>query len=112
MPDVEGLKELYLAIGVGGVSFIALIIILAYLLKQVFPILNQVLQMLEVLKEVLQNNTKAIDEMAKSNQNVSTALNLLERSMTTVETKIDEVRESNDDMAKTLIKIDAKSERR
>lgn len=108
MPDVEGLKELYLAIGVGGVSFIALIIILGYLLKQVFPILTQIMQMLEVLKEVLQNNNKAIDEMAKSNHNVSTALNLLERSMTNVETKIDEVNDTNSNMEKILIKLDAK----
>lgn len=108
MTDIEGLKELYLAIGVGGVSFIALIIILGYLLKQVFPILTQIMQMLEVLKEVLQNNTKAIDEMAKSNHNVSTALNLLERSMTNVETKIDEVTDTNSNMEKILIKLDAK----
>lgn len=108
MTDIEGLKELYLAIGVGGVSFIALIIILGYLLKQVFPILTQIMQMLEVLKEVLQNNTKAIDEMAKSNHNVSTALNLLERSMTNVETKIDEVNDTNSTMEKILIKLDAK----
>lgn len=108
MTDIEGLKELYLAIGVGGVSFIALITILGYLLKQVFPILTQIMQMLEVLKEVLQNNNKAIDEMAKSNHNVSTALNLLERSMTNVETKIDEVNDTNSNMEKILIKLDAK----
>ena len=108
MTDIEGLKELYLAIGVGGVSFIALLIILGYLLKQVFPILTQIMQMLEVLKEVLQNNNKAIDEMAKSNHNVSTALNLLERSMTNVETKIDEVTDTNSNMEKILIKLDAK----
>lgn len=108
MPDIEGLKELYLAIGVGGVSFIVLIFILGYLLKQVFPILTQIMQMLEVLKEVLQNNNKAIDEMAKSNHNVSTALNLLERSMTNVETKIDEVNDTNSNMEKILIKLDAK----
>ena len=108
MPDIEGLKEIYLAIGVGGMSFIALIIILGYLLKQVFPILTQIMQMLEVLKEVLQNNNKAIDEMAKSNHNVSTALNLLERSMTNVETKIDEVNDTNSNMEKILIKLDAK----
>ena len=108
MTDIEGLKELYLAIGVGGVSFIALILILGYLLKQVFPILTQIMQMLEVLKEVLQNNNKAIDEMAKSNHNVSTALNLLERSMTNVETKIDEVNDTNSTMEKILIKLDAK----
>ena len=53
MTDIEGLKELYLAIGVGGVSFIALIIILGYLLKQVFPILTQIMQMLEVLKKYM-----------------------------------------------------------
>lgn len=107
MPDFDSLRDLYLAIGVGGVSFIILVMILGYLLKQIFPILTQVMQMLEVLKEVLQNNTKAIEEMAKSNHNVSTALNLLERSMTNVENKIDEVIEITDNVEKNLIKIEA-----
>lgn len=112
MQDVEAMKDLYLAVGVGGVSFIVLVIILGYLLRQIFPILQNIMQMLEVLKEVLQNNTKAIEEMANSNKNVSTALKLLERAMTNVETKIDSVMDTNDEMSKTLIKIDAKSERR
>lgn len=107
MPDLDSLRDLYLAIGVGGVSFIILVMILGYLLKQIFPILTQVMQMLEVLKEVLQNNTKAIEEMAKSNHNVSTALNLLERSMTNVENKIDEVIEITDNVEKSIIKIEA-----
>lgn len=111
MTDVEGVKELYVTLGVGGVSFIILVCILGYLLKQVYPILNSILQMMEVLKEVFNNNTKAIAEMSKSNQNVATALSLLNRSMTNVETKIDEVKETNESIEKTMIKLEERTKR-
>lgn len=112
MSELEGLKDLYLAVGVGGLSFIVVLCILGYLLRQVFPILQSILQMMEVLKEVLLNNTKAIDEMAKSNQNVATALELLKRSMTSVEQSLEKVIETNDVIDKTVIKIDTKLDER
>lgn len=105
MNDLEILKELYLALGVGGVSFIVLIGIIIYLVRNIYPMLTSVMNMMEVLKEVISNNTKAIDEMAKSNHNVSTALNLLERSMTSVEDKVEQVQETTEDMEKKLIII-------
>ena len=111
MSELEGLKDLYLAIGVGGLSFLVILAILGFLLKQVFPILQSILRMMEVLKEVLQNNTKAIDEMAKSNQNVATALDLLKRSMTSVEIKLDEVQDSNDNIEKSIIRLEARTEK-
>ena len=111
MSELEGLKDLYLAIGVGGLSFLVILAILGFLLKQVFPILQSILRMMEVLKEVLQNNTKAIDEMAKSNQNVATALDLLKRSMTSVEIKLDEVQESNDNIEKSIIRLETRTEK-
>lgn len=112
MSELENLKDLYLAIGVGGLSFIVILAILGYLLKQVFPILQSILQMMEVLKEVLQNNTKAIDEMAKSNQNVATALELLKRSMTSVESSLQRVLDSNEDIEKKVTILDTKLEER
>lgn len=112
MSELEGLKDLYLAIGVGGLSFLVILAILGYLLKQVFPILQSILRMMEVLKEVLQNNTKAIDEMAKSNQNVATALDLLKRSMTSVESSLEKVIDSNDNIEKGVVMIDTKLEER
>lgn len=111
MSELEGLKEIYLAIGVGGVSFIVLVAILGYLLRHIFPLLNNIMKMLEVLKEVLQNNTKAIDEMAKSNQNVATALELLKRSMTSVETKLGQVQDSNENIEKSIIRLEARAEK-
>ena len=111
MSELEGLKDLYLAIGVGGLSFLVILAILGFLLKQVFPILQSILRMMEVLKEVLHNNTKAIDEMAKSNQNVATALDLLKRSMTSVEIKLDEVQDSNDNIEKSIIRLETRTEK-
>lgn len=111
MSELEGLKDLYLAIGVGGLSFLVILAILGFLLKQVFPILQSILRMMEVLKEVLQNNTKAIDEMAKSNKNVATALDLLKRSMTSVEIKLDEVQDSNDNIEKSIIRLETRTEK-
>lgn len=112
MTDVDGLKELYVTLGVGGLSFIVVLYILGHLLRQIFPMLQNVLQMMEVLKEVLQNNTKAIDEMAKSNQNVATALELLKQSMTTVESSLEKVKDSNEVIELNITKIDTKLEER
>ena len=105
------LKELYLAIGVGGVSFLVLISVLTYLLKGVLPILHQIQQDGAVTQNILNNNTKAIEEMSRSNQNVATALTLLDKSMSSVHLDVKKVVESTDDLEKRLWVIDEKLNR-
>lgn len=108
MEELDKLKEIYLAIGVGGVSFLVLISVLMYLLKVMLPILQQIQKDEVVTQNILQNNTKAIEEMSRSNQNVATALTLLDKSMSSVHSDVKKVVESNDDIEKRLWVIDGK----
>ena len=108
MEELDKLKEIYLAIGVGGVSFLVLISVLMYLLKGMLPILQQIQKDEVVTQNILQNNTKAIEEMSRSNQNVATALTLLDKSMSSVHSDVKRVVESNDDIEKRLWVIDGK----
>ena len=108
MEELDKLKEIYLAIGVGGVSFLVLISVLMYLLKVMLPILQQIQKDEVVTQNILQNNTKAIEEMSRSNQSVATALTLLDKSMSSVHSDVKKVVESNDDIEKRLWVIDGK----
>lgn len=103
--ELMELKELYLALGVGGLSFIVLIVIVLYLLRVILPILNQIKQDGAVTQSVIQNNTKAIEEMSKSNQNVAMALTILDKSMSNVHCDVQKVMETNEDIEKRLIVI-------
>lgn len=105
MEQAKFLKEMYLALGVGGLSFIVILCILGYLLRNIYPLLQNIMQMMEVLKEVLQNNNKAIDEMARSNQNVASALKLLEKSLNSVDDKVDTVLITQDNIEKDIVRI-------
>lgn len=108
MQDLNELKEIYLAIGVGGVSFLVLVVVLWYLLKTVLPILHQIRQDGAVTQSIIQNNTKAIEEMSKSNQNVATALTILDKSMSNVHCDVKKVVETNEDIEKMLLVMDEK----
>ncbi len=105
---VKELSDLYLACGVGGMSFIVLVALLVYILKGIYPLLHSIREEGAVTREIIQNNTKAIEKVSESNQNVATALHLLEKSMTNVEEGVKIVRESNDDVLKQLLIIDQK----
>lgn len=104
------LKEIYLAIGVGGMSFITVISILVFMLKSILPALETIKEAIgsmtensSVTTEVLKNNTKAIEELAKSNDNVATALELLKHSTENVEMGIGKVQQLDEDINKQLI---------
>lgn len=106
MGDINELKDLYLAIGVGGMSFIVLIYVFWYTLTRITPILNQIRQEGAVTQSIIINNTKAIEEMSKSNQNVATALTILDKSMSNVHTDVKKVVDTNENIEKILLVMD------
>ncbi|MDK2932787.1 MAG: hypothetical protein PWP27_597 [Clostridiales bacterium] len=80
---MEGLKALtdsYIAVGAGGLSFLALIFIVFYFVTKIQPTLNQIKLDNQSHVEVIRNNTEAIKEMSKSSDNVASALRLLDNS--------------------------------
>lgn len=115
MPPLNELKDAYLVIGIGGMSFIALVFVLYYLLKSLIPAVDSLKDIVLTLRQDSAINTRAIEELAKSNENVATALNLVKHSMTNVETEmanvqteLDKVLESNEECIKHLLIVDTK----
>lgn len=108
MKEVNELKDLYLAIGVGGVSFLALLGVLYFLLRTLLPIVNQIKQDGAITRTIIQNNTKALEEMSRSNQNVATALALLDKSMSNVHSDVKELLETTDEIDRRMLVIDEK----
>jgi len=78
--DFGTIIKTYGAIGAGGLALVVLLWLLVYLVTKIDPLLNQIKQDNETHKEVIKNNTEAIKEVSRSNQNVAQALALLDNS--------------------------------
>lgn len=77
---IANLVKIYGAMGAGGLALIVLIWLLIYFITKINPVLDQLKIDNESHKEVIKNNTDAIKEVSRSNQNVAQALSLLENS--------------------------------
>lgn len=122
MPPINEIKDMYLVVGIGGMSFIALVFVLYFLLRSIIPAVNSLKDIVLALRQDNAINTRAIEELAKSNENVATALTLVKHSMINVETGIantqaglekvqlglEKVLESNEEAVKHLIVVDTK----
>ena len=78
--DFGTIIKTYGAIGAGGLSLVVLLWLLVYLVKKTNPILDQIQSDIQSHKEITKNNTEAIKEVSRSNQNVAQALALLDNS--------------------------------
>lgn len=78
--DFETIIKTYGAVGAGGLALVVLIWLLIYLVTKIDPLLNRIRKDNEAHKEVIKNNTEAIKEVSRSNQNVAQALALLDNS--------------------------------
>ena len=115
MEDLKALQDVYLVIGIGGMSFIILVIVLLHILNKVTPALLALKEDTIALqrdtlmyKDAIDNSTQAVQECARSNQNVASALALLERSMTNVEEGVKDLRKTTDKMDKKILVMDEK----
>lgn len=78
--DFVTIVKQYGTMGAGGLAIVVLVWLLIYLVTKIDPLLNQIRKDNESHKEVVKNNTEAIKEISRSNQNVAQALTLLEHS--------------------------------
>lgn len=106
--ELNELKDIYLAIGIGGFSFLVLVSMMWFLLKSVIPLLQQIKQDGAVTQSVIQNNTKAIEEMSRSNQNVATALTILDKSMTNVHSDVKKVGDKAESLENLILIMNEK----
>lgn len=109
--ELNNLSELYLTLGLGGVSFLVLVSAFGFILNRILPILQKIQQDGAVTQSIIQNNTKAIEEMSKSNQNVATALTILDKSMTNVHSDVKKVVQTNEKIEHSLLLVDERVKR-
>lgn len=100
----------YSVIGAGGISFLALIGILWYIMKTIKPSIKSLEMSIDTLKtssndtnNVLERVDRAIEESSKSNINVAKALELLDVRFSGINIALE-------NQAKLLDKHDARSE--
>lgn len=101
------LADLYLSVGAGGVLIIVFLVIFVYYILRIRPVLEQISSDSKVNMEITKNSTKAVNEMARSNDNVANALELLRASIESSNQntmKLYELFEKHDDRAENLQK--------
>lgn len=101
------LADLYLSVGAGGVLIIVFLVIFVYYILRIRPVLEQISSDSKVNMEITKNSTKAVNEMARSNDNVANALELLRASIESSNQntlKLYELFEKHDDRAESLQK--------
>lgn len=81
MIETKELADLYLTLGAGGLVLIVFVGIVVYAVLKLKPILEQIRADNQVNTEVIKNVTDAVREMSRSNDNVASALALLNSSI-------------------------------
>lgn len=115
MDELKAIQEVYLVVGIGGLSFIILVTVLLHIIYKITPALQAQKEDIVALqyntlmyKDAIDNSTQAVQECARSNQNVASALALLERSMTNVEQGVKDLTRTTTKMDKKLVAMDEK----
>jgi chromosome segregation ATPase len=108
MVDFKTLSNGYLALGAGGVALVVILWLIIYFVTKINPALQSIKEEAKANAEVIKNNTQAIKEVSKSNENVATALALLETSFNTFSKLMEKHDTRAEDMSRDIIRIDQK----
>ena len=65
--------------------------LIIYQTRSIMPMLKQIMEQYAIVTQVINNNTVAIQEVSKSNDNVATALRMIDREVSKTYTKVEEV---------------------
>lgn len=103
--DLGVIVKHYRALGAGGLSLVVLVWLIVYVITKQYPILEQIKVDNESHKEVIRNNTEAIREMSRSNQNVAQALSLLDNSFSNFGRLMEKHDERAEQIENDVIKI-------
>ena len=97
--------ETYGAIGAGGLALVVLIWLLVYLVTKINPLLQALKEDNKVHTEIIKNNTEAIKEVSRSNENVATALKLLNQSFGTFSNRMEKQEDRTTLMQNEILKM-------
>lgn len=79
--ELKALCDTYLAVGAGALCLIVLIWVVIYVVTLIYKKLSEVKEEQAGSKVVIENCTEAIRELSRSNDNVASALKLLDSSV-------------------------------
>lgn len=102
--------ETYGAIGAGGLALVVLIWLLVYLVTKINPLLQALKEDNRVHTEIIKNNTEAIKEVSRSNENVATALKLLNQSFGTFSNLMEKHDDRAEQMQTEILRVSASVE--
>jgi len=106
--EAKAAYEIYMAIGAGGLCVVAIIIGFFILLKDVKPAMTKVQEESRIVNEVIKTNTHAIKELSQSNQNIASALTVLDQSMKIIASHMEKSDRKDDEICTRLGKMDDK----
>lgn len=106
--EAKAAYEVYMAVGAGGLCVIALIVSYFIILKQIKPALEKMQQESALTNEVIRSNTEAIKEIGHSNQNIATALTVLDQTMKSFGIHMEQSHKKDEETLIRLGKIDDK----
>ena len=97
--------ETYGALGAGGLALVVLVWLLVYLVTKINPLLQALKEDNKVHTEIIKNNTEAIKEVSRSNENVATALKLLNQSFGTFSNRMEKQEDRTTLMQNEILRI-------
>jgi methyl-accepting chemotaxis protein len=104
------LVKTYGSIGAGGLALVVLLWLLVYLVTKISPLLQSLKEGSKVQAEIIKNNTEAIKEVSRSNENVATALKLLNQSFDTFSKLMERHDERAEHIQTEMVKMGANME--
>lgn len=102
MEETKTLYDMYVTVGAGGLALIVLMGLIIYFFLKLKPTLDKIQIDSALGTEVIKNNTKAVEELSRSNDNVASALTLLK-------TSTDNTNETTRQVIELLIKHDERA---
>lgn len=108
--SIGEIVETYGAIGAGGLALVVLIWLLVYLVTKINPLLQALKEDNRVHTEIIKNNTEAIKEVSRSNENVATALKLLNQSFGTFSNLMEKHDDRAENMQNEILRVSANVE--
>jgi hypothetical protein len=99
----------YITIGAGGACVLTVIGIVWYLIKTMNPVLQRISTDTATQSEIIRNNTEAIKEVSRSNDNVASALTLLKATLDTNNKLFEKHDERAADIQTAVTRIDERT---
>lgn len=105
---LKELSETYIAIGAGGLSIVVVVWVLVFLVRKLYPLIESLKMDYAVYSEIIKNNTEAVKEVSRSNENVATALKLLDNSNLQIVALLDKHDNRSETIENSVIRMDEK----